>query len=277
MLSPFIKYSILNFDDCHCLSNSCMVKDWLIKLLKNSLQLTSKNNIIDKLKNNIIQLIYFILIHLTPNSNSINTIHQCFSSEITNLLINYDFQNEFLGDFLYNLLACVLEQRKNNISTHTLVLQIYLIVKEKSKKLTIEYKVIFPEICLLLIDTVDEDEEAHLINILYIIINHAIEQHTPLVKYLPLAIFPLLQVYSETTNTKSKSKALNLVKTIEQNILLANFDNSLKLVEENTVTNDKFNTTKIFDIIYPFQNTNIFSTFIWNIDILYEAYHKNVF
>jgi len=276
MLSPFIKYTILNFDDNNCLINSSMVKDWLIQFFKNTLQLTSNDNKIEQLKDNIIHLIYFILIHLTPNSNGINSIHQCFATEITNLLMEFDFKNEFTSDFLYNLLACVLEQRKNNISTCTLVNQIYLIIKKKSSQLTIEYKVIFPEICLLLIDTIDIVEETCLMNILEIVINNAIELNTPLKKNLPLAIFPLLQVYSETTNNNSKSKALNLVKAIEQNILLSNFDKSLELVEDNTESNE-FDTTKIFDIVYPFQNTNIFSTFIWNIDILYHAYHKNIF
>ncbi|OUM65690.1 hypothetical protein PIROE2DRAFT_59858 [Piromyces sp. E2] len=238
MLSPFIKYAILNFDDDNCLINSSMVKDWLIQLLKNTLKLSSRDDKLKQLKDNIIHLIYFILIHLTPNNNSINSVHQCIATELTNLLLEFDFKNEFTSDFIYNLLACVLEQRKNNISTHTLVNLIYLIVKEKSSQLTIEYKVIFPEICLLLIDTIDDVEETYLISILEIIVNNAIEAHTPLVKYLPLVIFPLLQVYSETINNNSKSKALNLVKTIEQNILLSNFDKSLELDEDNTDSND---------------------------------------
>ncbi|ORX83072.1 hypothetical protein BCR32DRAFT_267235 [Anaeromyces robustus] len=276
MLSPFIKYTILNFDDDQCLKNSFMIKDWLIQLLNNTFKLESKDKKIQQLKENIVHLIYFLLIHLTPNSNRINTIHQCFTTELTNLIIKFDCQKEFMGDFIYNLLACILEQRKNNISTHVLTKQIYLIVKEKSSNLTIEYKVIFPEICLLLLDVIDIDEEKCLVSIMEIIINQAIQKHTPLVKYLPLAIFPLLQVYSETTANKTKSKALNLIKTIELNVLIANFDKSLAL-ENEYLTSNEFDSTKIFDIIYPFQNTNIFSTFVWNIDIIYQAFRDNEF
>eukprot|EP00833_Pecoramyces_ruminatium_P014305 jgi/Orpsp1_1/1188337/evm.model.d7180000063978.1 len=243
MLSPFIKYAILNFDDENCLINSSMVKDWLFLLLNNTFQLDSKDEKIKQLRDNIIHLCYFLLIHLTPNYNSINTIHQCFAIEFTNLIMKYDFQKEFMGDFLYNLLACALEQRKNNVSTHTIINQIYLIIKEKESQLTIENKAIFPEICLLLIDTIDDSEEKCLISIMDIIVNHAIQQHTSLVKYLPLAIFPLLQVYSETTNNTSKSKALNIIKSIELNVLLSNFDKSLELDDEISISND-FDSTK---------------------------------
>ena len=244
MLSPFIKYAILNYDDNQCLINSSLVKDWLIHLLNNTIQLAPKNKTIEQLKENLCHLIYYLLIHLTPNDSYINSIHQCFISELTNLIVKYDFQKEFISDFLYNLLACILEQKKYNISTATLVHHMYLIVKEKSSQLSLEYKIIFPEICLLFIDTIDEEEEKYLMNIMEIIINHAIEKHTFLVTYLPLAIFPLLQVYSETTENTTKSKALNLVKAIELNVLLSNFDPSLELDQEDD-RSDEFNTTKV--------------------------------